>query len=308
VIFAIIVTFSLINESKAQLYSNFTNTFTPSSDTRVGIGTSMPTTSLFVKPPTYTTTSDKRSPFQVEFYDNPPPPPGGTTLPLYKSAIFVKWDGLIGIHTDNPLEKFHVNSNSLFTGNMTVGSNNWTSLILDGTTDNNWMLNAHNDGERFHIRSLVSGSYLYRMTILRSTGYVGLNNTDPQSQLHVNGDAIIEGNLTIVGSLGSTPGSNEIKLNANTGQIRAREIVVDLAVIPDYVFSQDYDLMPLLDVKTFINKNKHLPNVKSEAEFKEAGAISLTEMNMVLLEKVEELTLYVLDLQEQINLLKLNKR
>ena len=62
--------------------------------------------------------------------------------------------------------------------------------------------------------------------------------------------------------------------------------------------------MTLKEVKKFIEINKQLPNIKSEKQFNNEGSISLSEMNLKLLEKVEELTLYVLDLQEQINNLK----
>ena len=68
--------------------------------------------------------------------------------------------------------------------------------------------------------------------------------------------------------------------------------------IPDYVFQDDYDLMPLEDVKAYIEQNCHLPNIPSEAEIRKEG-LSLEEMQLKLLEKVEQLTLYVLDLEEQ---------
>jgi hypothetical protein len=74
---------------------------------------------------------------------------------------------------------------------------------------------------------------------------------------------------------------------------------VDFATIPDYVFKPDYKLMPLDDLKTFITKNNHLPNVPSEQEYKERGNIDLSELNLKLLEKVEELTLYVLQQEDK---------
>ncbi len=67
--------------------------------------------------------------------------------------------------------------------------------------------------------------------------------------------------------------------------------------VPDYVFKSDYQLMPLSEVKSFVQKNSHLPNIPSEAEIKEDG-LSLEEMQLKLLEKVEELTLYVIQLEE----------
>ena len=114
-----------------------------------------------------------------------------------------------------------------------------------------------------------------------------------------NGYILIKGNNT------SSTGTNEIKLSSN-GYIRAREIKVDLDYIPDYVFKEDYNLMPLSELKKFVETNKHLPNVKSEKEFKEEGSYALGEMNLKLLEKVEELTLYILQLEERLTKVELN--
>lgn len=75
---------------------------------------------------------------------------------------------------------------------------------------------------------------------------------------------------------------------------------VDLtgSVAPDYVFNNNYKLPSLLDVQLFIAKYKHLPDVPSAEEMEKDG-IKLKEMNMVLLKKVEELTLYMIDLKQQ---------
>lgn len=91
----------------------------------------------------------------------------------------------------------------------------------------------------------------------------------------------------------------------------AKEIKVQLTSCwPDYVFSQDYKLLPLSEVEQFINENQHLPNIPSSAEV-EANGIDLGEMNAKLLQKVEELTMYLLQqekkmaaLQNQIDELK----
>ena len=61
--------------------------------------------------------------------------------------------------------------------------------------------------------------------------------------------------------------------------------------------------MNLLELKTYVNANKHLPGVPSTKEVLDEG-IRLGEMNAILVEKVEEMTLYIIDLQEQINELK----
>ena len=72
---------------------------------------------------------------------------------------------------------------------------------------------------------------------------------------------------------------------------------------PDYVFAADYKLNSLSYVKDFIAQNKHLPNIPSAAEIEKNG-IQLGDMTKRLMEKVEELTLYVIQLQEQVDELK----
>lgn len=68
---------------------------------------------------------------------------------------------------------------------------------------------------------------------------------------------------------------------------------------PDYVFQPNYQLMPLADLKKYISLNKHLPNIPSAEEIATAGKYSVGMNNIVLLEKVEELTLYTLQLDAE---------
>ncbi len=63
--------------------------------------------------------------------------------------------------------------------------------------------------------------------------------------------------------------------------------------VPDYVFSKDYDLKPLSEVQAFIDKHSHLPDVPSASQINAEG-LNMTDMQMRLLKKVEELTLYTL--------------
>ncbi|MEO0472144.1 MAG: hypothetical protein AAF206_21135, partial [Bacteroidota bacterium] len=82
-------------------------------------------------------------------------------------------------------------------------------------------------------------------------------------------------------------------------------IIGDLCVVPnenlscpDYVFADDYDLMSLQELESFITANKHLPGVKSAGEVKEQGGVNFVEISYSLLEKVEELTLYTIAQQK----------
>ncbi len=84
------------------------------------------------------------------------------------------------------------------------------------------------------------------------------------------------------------------------GKIACEGVLVDLSVDwPDYVFESDYDLKTLAQVRTFIQENGHLPGVPSAQEVEDHG-LDLEEMNTILMEKVEELTLYILQQQDQL--------
>ncbi|REJ85282.1 MAG: hypothetical protein DWQ44_01110 [Bacteroidetes bacterium] len=73
----------------------------------------------------------------------------------------------------------------------------------------------------------------------------------------------------------------------------------------DYVFDENYFLLPIKDLDKFIKENKHLPGVPSAAEVEDKG-VDLLEMQTILLKKIEELNLYVIHLESRIN--ELNKQ
>ncbi len=88
------------------------------------------------------------------------------------------------------------------------------------------------------------------------------------------------------------------------GKAIAEEVKVQLrGSWPDYVFHKDYQLRSLPDLENYIQENNHLPNIPAAAEVEKSG-ISLGEMQKNLVEKVEELSLYIIDLQKQITNLK----
>lgn len=87
------------------------------------------------------------------------------------------------------------------------------------------------------------------------------------------------------------------------GSAKVKELRVTLTDWPDYVFSDAYRLMPLGEVEGYIAKNGHLPQMPSAAEVEAEGA-DLGEITRLLMQKVEELTLYVIDLRRQLDELK----
>ncbi len=175
-------------------------------------------------------------------------------------------NGNVGIGTTTPSAKLNIyNSGSttnVVIGNSQTGSGGFTSLILGTSADTNGYL---------FIDGVKSSGSLYGDVILnRWGGNVGIGTTAPDAKLAVK------------------------------GTVHAQEVKVDLSVPgPDYVFDSDYKLLSLEEIKTYIDKNKHLPEVPSAKEM-EANGVNLGEMNMLLLKKIEELTLHIIDLEKRI--------
>jgi hypothetical protein len=87
------------------------------------------------------------------------------------------------------------------------------------------------------------------------------------------------------------------------GSVVAEEVLVKSNVWADYVFNDNYRLKPLSEINTFIKENKRLPEIPSAAEVKEQEGVNLGEMQVKLLQKIEELTLYLIEQNEKIQTL-----
>ena len=125
-----------------------------------------------------------------------------------------------------------------------------------------------------------------------------LNPVNVGAYLHIKTDNSTTAPIQIP-ILVENQGQKILQLNKD-GLLYAREIKVNLdAAWPDYVFEPTYKLRPLAEVKQFIIENKHLPNVPSAKEIEEKG-LNLGEGNKILLEKVEEMTLYMIQLEENL--------
>lgn len=148
---------------------------------------------------------------------------------------------------------------------------------------------------------------------------IGILTSIPQATLHVKGTTKFQGNSQIYGDAyisGTTrisdklligcEGLNPLNLLGNqllkvNGGIICEEIKVQASSNwADYVFGKNYYLRPLEMVSTFIKKHKHLPGVPSAKEIEKEG-ITVGEMLKTQMEKIEELTLYVIDLQHQLD-------
>lgn len=112
-------------------------------------------------------------------------------------------------------------------------------------------------------------------------------------------DLFVVTNKGWVGIGGVSYPQNALDVN---GTIRAKEVKVETGWA-DFVFAPDYQLPTLGEVETHIKEHKHLPGIPTEAEVKKDGA-NLGEMNVKLLQKVEELTLYMIQQNKEIESLK----
>ena len=90
------------------------------------------------------------------------------------------------------------------------------------------------------------------------------------------------------------------------GSLKVKDLRVTLTDWSDFVFDDGYSLRPLGEVERYIEANRHLPDIPSAQQVEEEG-VDVGEMNKLLLQKVEELTLYIIDLQKQIDELKSDK-
>jgi hypothetical protein len=131
-------------------------------------------------------------------------------------------------------------------------------------------------------------------------GYIEFNPKDGFSGVAFGSE---NGEIMRLGTNGNvgigTINTGSFKL-AVEGKIGAREIQVTLTnPFPDYVFSPKYKLRSLASLEQYINQNKHLPGVPSAEEVQKNGGIELGQLNTKLLEKVEELTLYLIELKKE---------
>ena len=116
-----------------------------------------------------------------------------------------------------------------------------------------------------------------------------------------------EGNATVLwlastGNIGIGTTSASEKLTVN-GNILSKKVKVTQTGWPDYVFHTTYRLRPLVEVEQYIQLHHHLPEVPSSAEVEKDG-LDLGDNQAELLKKIEELTLYIISLNKEVESLK----
>jgi hypothetical protein len=150
----------------------------------------------------------------------------------------------------------------------------------------------------------VHGLEYAKMNVIsnKDNGLFIRTNTSGRYGLSIETQSSTDNAIQVMGTNGNT---RNFSVQAN-GHVFARKYTTTLSNIPDYVFLPTYDLMSFSDLRLYIDTNHHLPNVPSAADYEENG-VDLGEMNRVLLEKTEELTLYILQLEERLSKLEEKK-
>nr|WP_315193408.1 hypothetical protein [uncultured Flavobacterium sp.] len=204
-----------------------------------------------------------------------------STLPAFSNtSLSISDNGNLGIGANDPKSSLTIrkspgeNDAHLFFGEpMSISGLPSSRLCFAGTGIQNanftWVPNSNiNEGKLF----LSFGPYENGIKnptkfTFQSNGNVGIGTTSPAHKLDV------------------------------IGTIRSREVKVDMNGA-DFVFEEKYSLMPLSELEAYVKKNKHLPEIATAKEMQEQGS-NLGDLNTKLLQKIEELTLYVIEQEKK---------
>lgn len=223
------------------------------------------------------------------------------------SSISTTTNGNVGIGTVNPnlsLEIWDNNAQLLLqsTGKTVGNYIQYLPSINLKTNTKTYFLGTEYIGmsdEIFRIRDL-SNPNSSGISLTNGKVYIGVNNGTilPAIPMEVGLGKTWATSLAIGGKFAA-----DSKLSV-TGKATFEEIEVKpYSTWPDYVFAKNYNLTPLDSVANFIEQNSHLPNVPSAKQVEEDG-INLAQMDAVLLQKIEELTLYNIQLYKQLEAMK----
>ncbi|MCD4723684.1 MAG: hypothetical protein K8R63_02490 [Bacteroidales bacterium] len=192
-----------------------------------------------------------------------------------------------------------------------VGNFGYNKLSREGDVGIFWSntTSQTTEGGRLIIAPHYSGSEnIYSGIFMTHEGNVGIHVSEPSARLDVKNRLQISGwdpdSIDPKSFIIKSTQDTEVFVIRPSGEtfiankLWAQEVEVVADVWSDFVFSESYKLRPLKEVEGFILENKHLPDVPSEKEIKEDG-LNLGEMDAILLQKIEELTLYIIE-QEKI--------
>jgi len=230
-------------------------------------------------------------------------------------------DVKVGIGVRNPLQRLDVRGNAIVSQNLSVGQTTAPTQAID--VKGNVLVRGINgfstststasillgDGQHYLKASKNKGVSLGTFGaadgfFLSQLGNVGIGSglTEPTAKLQISTTSTnVNDKLFLIEGTGGSK-----LLVTNDGKTYTNEVNVKMGSFPDYVFEKSYSLPSLDEVREYISQNKRLPNMPSATEVAEKGA-DLGEMNRLLVEKVEQLTLYILELEKRISQVEGNK-
>ncbi len=196
-----------------------------------------------------------------------------TGAPVLQDRMTILENGFIGIGTNTPTKLLHVSGDALIDGDFTIGGN----FVVAGNIE------AGQD--------LIAGRDVIAGRNVEAADNVNATNASFTQNLEV-------GNYVAIGTT-STPAGYRLYVEDGILAERVKVAVDGTASWSDYVFKPDYNLLPLKQVEHFIQQNGHLPGIPS-AEEVVANGIDVATMDAKLLEKIEELTLHLIDLEKRL--------
>jgi hypothetical protein len=198
-------------------------------------------------------------------------------------------------HLWNPWTELATRSSNDFYGNQSISG----SIGISTTA----LTSPFTVGEFHGVKLSVGGTGWANKYILQTSWISGIGDF---TELNVVGKIANNAFIRLIenGNVGIGAQNPDSKLTV-AGNIHAQEVkvTVNAGSVPDYVFANDYKLKSLYEVEQYIKENNHLPEIPSAQEIEKNG-LMMAEMNMNLLKKIEELTLYVIEQNKQIKELK----
>lgn len=254
--------------------------------------------------------------------------------------LFLSDNGNVGVGTKNPQAKLHIQDGTSQDANILLASTGTNKSVIQFRTnatnitvgsDNVMRFNATNMQFNPSSQMVVNGNFKVtgnivlsglsgattKILTIGSNGQLStadipetadnLGNHTATQNLNLNGKKIVNGTAGTGGIFVSTNGDVGVNTNqpqaklAVNGDVLAKEVRVSIASTnwPDYVFSSEYEMMSLGELEKYINEHRHLPGVPSAAEVDERGDIDLGAMNAILLQKIEEMTLRMIEMEKR---------
>jgi hypothetical protein len=227
-----------------------------------------------------------------------------TSAGVYRNDFIVKsGTGNIGIGLFNPTVRLDLTTGNNNDGIRVTQTGASAAVIGLNSASRNWSLystGATSSQGAGHFLIYDQSAGQVRMFFKGNSGtgaFIGINTLNPTANLTLNGNMLIGDPATV-----TLPGTYGLYVSNGILTSKIKVATVNSTNWADYVFQPGYRLRPLSEVNTFISTNGHLPDVPSATEVQENG-VDLLDMNITLLKKVEELTLYILQQEERIKAL-----